>query len=61
MPEPDGRHVSENFIGRNRLAGCPTTLDLSSAIMRVWQLMGPNSECGIIDACSRGSKSSCSY
>jgi hypothetical protein len=27
MPESDGRHVSENFIGRNRLAGCPTTLD----------------------------------
>src|ERR1019366_2704300 len=34
---------------------------VSSAIMRVWQLMGPNNECGIIDACSRSSKSSCSY
>ena len=34
---------------------------VSSAIMLVWQLMGPNNECGIIDACSRSSKSSCSY
>jgi len=27
---------------------------VSFAIMRVWQLMGPNNECGIIDVSAQG-------